>query len=183
MAVPWIAVVPFCFAAAPWITAPARRRLASPAGGRVRRALALAVRDLLLVRALAGRRRAEGPRALAGAVLYWAGDLLCLWAALAAFGAAPRPAALVLAYATGYVTTALPLPAGGSGGLEAAMTFALHAVGVALGPALAGALAFRVFNFWLPIVPALLVAPTIGRLRERLRRAGGASGAGEARGA
>jgi len=47
--------------------------------------------------------------------------------------------ALVLAYTTAYVVTALPLPAGGAGGIEAGVAFSLNAVGIALG--LGGAIA------------------------------------------
>jgi uncharacterized membrane protein YbhN (UPF0104 family) len=45
------------------------------------------------------------------------------------------------------------------------MTFALVWVGLPLAPALAGVLVYRLFNFWLPIVPALALLPSITRLR------------------
>ena len=57
------------------------------------------------------------------------------------------------------------LPAGGAGLVEVLMTFALFWVGVPLAPALLGVLAYRIFNFWLPIVPALAVLPTVKELR------------------
>ena len=94
--------------------------------------------------------------------------MLCLYGGLRAFGVHIGLASLVLAFATGYVATSLPLPAGGTGGIEAAMTYALHAVGVALAPALLGVLAYRLFTFWLPIVPAVALLPTLRHLGERL---------------
>jgi uncharacterized membrane protein YbhN (UPF0104 family) len=154
---PWLVAVPLCVAAAFWVTAPRRyERLAAERGGRVRRLFAAAVRGVRLVR----RSSALG---VAGAVVYWAGDLLCLWAGLRAFGVSLGLAALVFGYATGYLVAGLPLPAGGAGGVDAAMTYALTLVGVPLAPALLGAFAYRLFNFWLPVLPALAVLPTLGR--------------------
>ena len=57
-----------------------------------------------------------------GNSLYWAGDVLCLWAALQLVGGKHITlAALVLAYASGYVLTRRALPAGGAGIVEVAL--------------------------------------------------------------
>jgi glycosyltransferase 2 family protein len=165
---PWLAIVPACFAAAAWFSAPTRRaRFVQPGGSRFRDAFAAAIRGVVLVRMLVTRPG----RGLAGAAVYWAGDLLCLWGALKAFGVQIGIAALVLAYATGYVVAALPLPAGGAGGVDAAMTYALTLVGVPLAAALLGTFAYRLFNFWLPVVPALALLPGARGLSDDLRAA------------
>ena len=157
-ALPWLIAVPGCFAAAFWVTAPVRcRRLTGLGGGRARRLFAACVEGVLLVRRLP-------LRAFAAAALYWAGDLLCLWGGLRAFGVQLGVASLVLAYSVGYLVAALPLPAGGAGGVDAATTYALTIVGVPLAPALLGTFAYRLFNFWLPMLPALAVLPTVRRL-------------------
>lgn len=176
----WLAVTASSVALALWLSAPGqaarlvcgRTRSGSLlARGRqlLRCALTDAVGGVVYVRAMLRqpRRNALG---LVAFPLYWAGDLLCLWAAVRAFGYALDPQALVLAYATGYIAAALPLPAGGSGGVEAATTFALHAVGTPLAPALAGVLAYRLATFWLPILPALAALPATRTLRRELAR-------------
>ena len=111
--------------------------------------------------------------AVLGFAVYWFGQLLTLWAALRAFTGSTHLvlAALVLAFASSYAASALPLPGGGSGGIEAALALSLHAVGVPLAPALLGALVYRVFTFWLPLVPALALLPALGRLNEDLPQA------------
>jgi hypothetical protein len=48
-------------------------------------------------------------------------------------------------------------------------TYALTLVGVPLAPALLGAFTYRLFNFWLPLLPALAVLPTLLRLGGRTR--------------
>jgi uncharacterized membrane protein YbhN (UPF0104 family) len=79
--------------------------------------------------------------------------------------------ALILAYATGYVLTRRSLPGGGAGVVEVLMTFALVWVGIPFAPALLGVLVYRLFNFWLPIVPALAVLPTVKHLYHDFRYA------------
>ncbi|HKC77237.1 MAG TPA: lysylphosphatidylglycerol synthase transmembrane domain-containing protein, partial [Gaiellaceae bacterium] len=171
MEVGWLVVVPACVLAAAWVSSPRRsRRLTSPPPGEVdldrnprtwvrwlrhtgRAVLANSVGGVVIVRHLLHRPLAHRA-ALLGFPLYWAGDLLILYAALRAFGVHPHPVPLLLAYATGFVITALPLPAGGSGGVEAGLTFALNSVGIALAPALLGTLVYRAFTLWLPIFPA-----------------------------
>ena len=156
--IPWLVIVPLCFAAALAVTS--RRlypRLSTPSGGRVRRLLAACIRGVKLVRMLP-------LAAWAGTAVYWAGDMLCFWAGLRAFGIELGLASLVFAYATGYLVAMLPLPVGGAGGVDAALTYALTLVGVPLAPALLGAFAYRVFNFWLPVIPALAVLPTVRRI-------------------
>jgi uncharacterized membrane protein YbhN (UPF0104 family) len=165
--VTWLVVVPACVAAAVWVSAPGRRRrLSRPGGGTIRSAFAAAVRGVVLVRMLVVRPGVG----LVGTGIYWAGDLLCLWAGLRAFGVALPLAALVLAYATGYVSSILPLPAGGAGGVDAAMTYALTLVGVPLAPALLATLAYRLFNFWLPLIPAVALLPSVRSLARDLPR-------------
>ena len=135
MTLPWIVVVPLCIAGAAWVSSPKRwrgftqvdeRGPTRPAGARewipwarvkVKRGLADAIGGVVVVRHIVLHPRAH-PAGVLGFAVYWFGHLFVLWAALHAFTTTHLVlAALVLAFATGYVATALPLPAGGSGGI------------------------------------------------------------------
>jgi uncharacterized membrane protein YbhN (UPF0104 family) len=165
MTLPWLLVLPG-FAAAAWLTSPKRAdRFCEPAGGgRVRGAAAHAIAGAVRLRAMASRPR-EHAAGLLGVTLYWLGDIACLWAALMLFSAQVAVPALIVAYATGYVLTRRSLPLGGAGVVEVLMTFALVWVGVPIASAALGVVVYRVFNFWLPILPALAVLPTVKELR------------------
>jgi uncharacterized membrane protein YbhN (UPF0104 family) len=186
-ALPWIAVVSICVALAVWLSGPGfQTRFAAPKGDHahgphcglrgfehclsylVREGLHDAIRGVVYVRHVLAQP-VKYTAGVFGYPIYWAGDILCLWGGLRAFGGHVGVAELVLAYCTGYVVTILPLPGGGTGGVEAAMTYALHAVGVPLAPALLGVILYRLVNFWLPILPATLVLPTLRRLEGQLR--------------
>lgn len=170
VSVAWLVVTASCFAGGLWISAPCRRdRFTNPEGGRLRDALGVAVRALVLLRILARAPARLAARALGGAALFWAGELVCAWAALRAFGVTVAPAPLLLGYTTGYLSMGLPLPAGGSGSVDAAMTGGFVLAGAPLGAALLGAIAFRLFSFWLPAVGAIVSLATLRGLRARLR--------------
>ena len=106
-----------------------------------------------------------------GNALYWAGDILCLWAAIQLVDGHLSIAKLVLAYSGGYVLTRRALPAGGAGLVEVALTLALVGMGMHYTRALVSVLVYRLFNFWLPIVPALAYMPAVRDLRARYARA------------
>jgi uncharacterized membrane protein YbhN (UPF0104 family) len=166
---PTLLIVP-AFAFAYWATAPQRaRRLSRPCPHRSwpRRLFADAVAGARNVRAMLTSPREHGT-GVAGMAIYWAGDIFCLWAALRLVGGTEITlSALVLAYSGGYVLSRRALPAGGAGVVEVALTFALVGMGAPLAPALIGVVVYRLFNFWLPIVPALVLIPTVRELRER----------------
>jgi uncharacterized membrane protein YbhN (UPF0104 family) len=165
----WLVITPLCFAGGLWISAPGRSgRFTRSSGGRPHGALAVAVRALVLVRALTHAPARLGLRAVGGAAVFWAGEVLCAWAALRAFGVSVAVAPLVVGYTTGYVSMGLPLPAGGAGSVDAAMTAGFVLAGAPLGSALLGAIAFRLFSFWLPAVGAVLSLATLRGLRARL---------------
>ena len=166
----WLVITPACFAAGLWISAPRRRaRFTRSSGSRLRDALGVAVRALGLIRTLPRAPMRLRARAIGGAVLFWAGELLCAWAALRSFGVAVALAPLILGYTTGYVSLGLPLPAGGSGTVDAAMTGGFVLAGASLSTALLGAVVFRLFSFWLPGLLAVLSLATLRGLRARLR--------------
>jgi len=177
LTLPWLVAIPLLLAAARWFTAARRvEHWTQPRSGVPARALALGVGAAWWVRRAAGG--GDGRPMLWGAAVYWLGDASSLWAGVHAFGGDPAPAALVLAYTTGYLANSLPLPFVATGALDAATVFALTAVGVPLEVALLGVVAHRVFAFWLPLVPGLVCAallPGTGRL---LERAGAARGHG-----
>ena len=170
MTLPWLLVVPG-LAAAAWATAPARRERLGDArgGGALRRALAHAVAGAAIVRELLCRR--DGVVALAGAALYWGGDILTLWSALYAFGIDLPVPALIVAFGTGYALTRRGLPAGGPGAVELLLPLALEWVHIRFGAAFIGVFIYRFFNFWLPLPLGLVAASRLERLRSR----GGAS--------
>jgi glycosyltransferase 2 family protein len=169
VAIAWLVAVPFCYVAGYFVSSRDRVARLRRAGerGRARRVFADTIASVVLVRKILGQpfRHVE---AVAGAGLYWLGDVVTLWAGLRAFDVQIGVIALVLGYATGYAATLLPLPAGGVGGVDAAMTYALTLVGVPLGPALLGVFAYRFFNFWLPFIPGLLAGATVHAAYVRL---------------
>jgi hypothetical protein len=170
---PSLVVVP-CLALALWVTSPKRvgRLSRSPQGsGRVRRTLADWVVGARNVRRLIVSPREHGLGVL-GMTVYWAGDIACLWAALQLVGGRQITiSALILAYSGGYVLSRRSLPAGGAGVVEIALTLALVGMGERFTPALIGVVVYRLFNFWLPIIPALVLIPTIRELRTRFHHA------------
>jgi uncharacterized membrane protein YbhN (UPF0104 family) len=170
---PSLIVIPF-FVVAFWLTSPKRvHRLSRHRrdAGRVKKGFANAVAGAGNVRHLLLSPREHG-LGVAGNTLYWAGDILCLWAALQLVGGRHITlSALVLAYSSGYVLTRRSLPAGGAGVVEVALSLAVVGMGVHFVPALIGVLVYRLFNFWLPIVPALILLPSIRQLRARFHTA------------
>jgi uncharacterized membrane protein YbhN (UPF0104 family) len=174
LTLPWLAVIPGA-AVAIWLTSPKRApRYANPGpgAGRLRLAFAHSVAGLSLLRSLLVAPPREHGLGLLGTAGYWAGDIACLWGALQFFGN-PRLSipALIVGYATGYVLTRRSLPAGGAGVVEIALTFALHWVGFPFVRALLGVVVYRLFNLWLPIVPALAALPDVDELRRDFDRA------------
>jgi uncharacterized membrane protein YbhN (UPF0104 family) len=168
LTLPWLAVIPGALVAI-WLTSPKRAdRYAShsPSAGRIREGFAHSVAGLSMLRRMLVAPPREHGLGLLGTAAYWAGDIACLWGALEFFGN-PRLSlpALIIGYATGYVLTRRSLPAGGAGVVEIALTFALYWVGFPFVRALLGVVVYRLFNLWLPIIPAMAVLPDVDELR------------------
>ncbi|HEX5583090.1 YbhN family protein [Gaiella sp.] len=169
LTLPWLVVIPVCIVAA-WFTTEPRRveRLTASDRGLALRVVGYGIGGTAWVRGLLRSPDAGLPVACAAG--YWAGDIACLGAALHSVGQPLPLAELALAFATGYAAMVLPLPLGGAGGVEAAMTYALTAVGVPLAPALVAVAVYRLFGFWIPTLPAfaaLAFLPRAGRSLER----------------
>jgi uncharacterized membrane protein YbhN (UPF0104 family) len=108
----------------------------------------------------------DGGRAVGGMVLYWAADIGALVACAAVFTHRHSVGfELVVGYASGYALTRRTLPLAGAGIVEALLPFALHWVGYPLATAVLSVVAYRVFNVWLVIFPAVA---GLRRLRSHL---------------
>jgi uncharacterized membrane protein YbhN (UPF0104 family) len=149
---PWAIAVPLGFVAA-FVALAYRDRLRGQSGWQnvVRHGLD----GLHVLRRLAQQPRRHGG-AFLGTALYWLGDIACLWACLRAFHSTPDLAALLIGYATGYALTRRTLPLGGAGSVEAFVSFALAWTGIPLATAVLAVCAYRFFNLWLPLLPAVV---------------------------
>ena len=171
MTLPWLIAIPLVLLAAHWFTEAGRvDRWAAPGGGIFRQALATGISAAWWVRRAASDR-VEGRPVFRWALLYWAGDIASLWAALFAFGGNPGLISLTLVYTTGYLAQSVPIPFVATGGMDAATTFALTAVGIPLEIALVAVIAHRVFAFWIPLVPGLVFAALLPRTGNALAAA------------
>jgi uncharacterized protein (TIRG00374 family) len=186
MTVGWLVAVPACVFGALWFTSPKRaeryinpaKRQVEPTHGRIMRRLIdleFKVRQYLdngIAGVIFVRHLLSHPLRYVGGTIgypiYWAGDMLTLYSAIRLFGSDVSIPSLIVAYATGFVVSALPLPAGGAGGIEATITVALNAIGVPFPSAILAVLVYRIITFWLPILPAIALFPSIRRLHEAL---------------
>jgi uncharacterized membrane protein YbhN (UPF0104 family) len=159
---PWAIAVPVGFAIALWLAEPNRRERIA-AGGPVRRALGVGLQGVGILRSLAANVSTSWSAWL-GTAAYWALDIAAFYGAIRFVGLQPDLGETVLAYATGYALTRRSTPLGGAGTTETLMTFALHWVGEPVPVALAAVLVYRVWNFVVPTVPALLARPRIEAL-------------------
>ncbi len=152
LTLPWAIAVPLGFVASLWAVG---RRDAFRAHRGRRRHLAGMLDSIHVLKTLfVEPRHVLGPL---GTAVYWFGDILCLWACLQAFThGTPNIPLLLLGYATGYALTRRTLPLGGAGAVEALLPFALSWCGISLAAAVLAVFAYRVFNLWLPIVPAAI---------------------------
>src|SRR5262249_31065126 len=187
MVLAWLIVVPLCFLAATLVSSPKRSdRLTNLAREQVqvsrdprswprwlwhgsRSVVSDAIGGVVIVRHMLAQTRTH-LGGVFGFAVFWAGDILTLYAALRAFDVHPAVPALVVAYSTAYIVTMLPLPAGGSGGIEAGLAFSLNAVGIPPAEALVATLVYRFFTLLLPILPAALAATQIRQLDPELPR-------------
>jgi uncharacterized membrane protein YbhN (UPF0104 family) len=148
---PWALCVPAGFAFGLWLTVPGRDISLLRRFGPV----AAALDGIGLLHQLIRAPIKTSPAWLS-MTLYWAAEIVALYAALRMFGVDLGPARVVLAYGTGYMVTRRSLPLAGAAVTEVLLTFALHWVGTPLGPALAAVVTYRLFNLILVSVPSLL---------------------------
>ncbi len=159
---PWAIAVPLGFVAA-FAALAFRHRVGDE--GRWRAVLRHALEAVHMLEKLAAQGAKHGG-AFLGTTLYWAGDVGCLWASVRAFHESPNIAALVIGYATGYALTRRTLPLGGAGSVEALVSFALAWTGIPLAKAVLAVCAYRIFNLWLPLLPAAIGLRHLKRWRE-----------------
>ena len=130
---PWAVIPVPAFAAAFWLASRYRAQLAGRAGWRAR--LSVFLDAVLLIRTLFGRPvRHRG--AIAGMALFWAGDALAVWSALAASGFVMNGAALIVGYCTGMVFTRRIAPLAGAGTLALILPLTIWASGAPLATAI-----------------------------------------------
>jgi uncharacterized membrane protein YbhN (UPF0104 family) len=152
LTLPWAIAVPIGFVGAIWAVGH-RRRFHDTTGWR--ELLGQGLDSIYVLGCLFSRRRHLA--APIGTAVYWFGDIVCLWACLQAFThGTPNIEILLIGYATGYALTRRTLPFGGAGAVEALLPFALSWTGISLAAAVLAVFAYRVFNLWLPLLPAAL---------------------------
>jgi uncharacterized protein (TIRG00374 family) len=110
--------------------------------------------------------RTGNPAIVLGALGYWAFDNLVLWACFRGFGVHVALTVVLMGYLIGQLGGLLPIP-GGLGGVEGGLVGTLVVYGVSLRDAVAAVLAYRVIQFWIPL---LLSLPAFVSLQRGLNR-------------
>jgi uncharacterized membrane protein YbhN (UPF0104 family) len=159
--VPWAIGVPVGFALA-WAATTRFSAAALARRGKLGRALGRGLEALEMLRGQL-RHPLRNWKAWLGMAFYWAGEIVSLFAALAAVGLEPSAARVILAYATGHVLTPRSLPLSGVGITELLLPLALFWLGLPLASAVVAVFAYRIVLLALSIPPALLA-------RERVRQ-------------
>jgi Lysylphosphatidylglycerol synthase TM region len=159
--IPWVIGVPAGLVLALGVALHPRVRLAAREPGRASR-LRTPLNALASLLALARDPR-RGPLALAGIAIYWAADIVALWAALRFVSTTLELSRLIVGYATGYVLTRRTLPFAGVVVTEALLALSLVWVGVPLAAAAIAVLVYRLSDFMLTFGAALVAGSAVER--------------------
>jgi putative heme transporter len=117
-----------------------------------------------------------GWEAYAAAIVFWAGNIMTLWASFKAFGVEVPLGVLIQGFFVGMAANLLPSPAAGVGTVDAGLIGAFVVFGLDAEAVFPAVLVFRLIGFWLPIplgVAAYLrLLPLAHRWEEERRAAG-----------
>lgn len=106
-----------------------------------------------------------------GMALFWAGDALAVWAAVAVFGFRMGAAPLFVGYATGMAFTRRTEPLTGGAVLVLCLPLTLWGSGAPLAVALAAIVVYRTLAVWLPMPAPLALLPEVRKIGlQRARR-------------
>jgi len=86
-------------------------------------------------------------------------DYLCLLLAVSATGGKPTPSLVLLAYAAAQIVALVPITPGGLGIVEASLSGLLVLAGVPGAKAVVATLAYRLAQYWLPLLAGVIVYP------------------------
>lgn len=170
---PW-AVVPVPAAlVALWAAGRYTPRLRDEPGWRGR--IAVMLDSVVLIRQLFGRPRRH-VLALGGMLVFWAAEIVAVWAGLAAFGLSMDWAALIVGFCTGMIATRRVAPLAGAGLLMLVLPVTIWYSGAPFTVAIAGTFAYRAMTLWLPMPFSLAALPALRRLGKQAVPDRGGSG-------
>jgi len=102
---------------------------------------------------------------------YWLLDTLCLLLVFSALGVGVGLGKLLVAYAVAQLVATLPfMPLGGLGAAEGVLVSLLALLGMSPAETVIPVLGYRLFNYWLPLLLAVIFYPTL-RLGAKSARA------------
>lgn len=162
---PWAVIPPLGFTLAIWLAERYRKRLRNRDGWRGK--LGMFYDAIHLVWEIMRRPTAYG-YAVAGMMLYWAGDMFALWASTRAFGFEMTALDVILAVGTGTVFTRRTAPLAGAGLVLVALVATLwNAAGVPFAAATLGVAAYRALTLFGPMPFGLAALPKLRALGAR----------------
>jgi hypothetical protein len=159
---PWAVIPPLGFGLAAWLAARYRDRLREHDGWRGKLGTFFDAIDLVVTMLMHPRRYGY---AVAGMMLYWAGDIFALWAGSAAFGFHMTALAVIVALGTGMLFTRRTAPLGGAGIMLLALVPTLwYGAAVPFAEATLGVAAYRLFTLFAPMPAAFVSLPKLRAL-------------------
>ncbi len=161
---PWAVIPPLGFALAIWLAERYRDRLRDRDGWRGK--VGMFFDAVHLVFEMLSQPGRYG-YAVAGMLVYWAGDIFALWAATAAFGFHMTILAVIVAFGTGMLFTRRTAPLGGAGIMLVALVPTLwYGAAVPFAAATLGVAAYRLFTLFAPMPAAFASLPKLRAVGE-----------------
>lgn len=102
------------------------------------------------------RQPRRGALALVGGIGFWAANIGCLWACFKAFDVHVAFGVVIQGYFVGMVANLIPGAPGGVGTVDAGMIGAFVLFGLPGAAVFAAVLIYRLFAFWLPVLPGFI---------------------------
>jgi uncharacterized protein (TIRG00374 family) len=102
------------------------------------------------------RQPKQGALALVGGIGFWAANIGALWASFKAFDVHVAFGVVIQGYFVGMVANLIPGAPGGVGTVDAGMIGAFVLFGLPGAAVFAAVLVYRLFAFWLPVIPGFI---------------------------